>query len=302
VVFVDEAQRIPHIGLALKMLIDARPGLEILATGSSSFNLAGEVGAPLTGRQTPLLLYPISVYELLMSSSEYDIKTHLEDYLIYGMYPEVRIAKSTEDKNFIINELANAYLLKDVLELEKIKKPKVLIQLLILIALQIGKEVSLHELSNALKLDAKTVARYLDILEKCFVLYNLRGFSRNLRSEVTKTSRYYFYDNGIRNSLIQNFNPLSMRNDIGELWENFIVTERMKTRAYTKRYAGDYFWRTWEKQEIDLIEEYGGSLHAYEFKWSPKKKPAAPKVFTEHYPGSSFECITPDNFIAFLKA
>ena len=296
-VFIDEAQRIPQIGLGLKILIDARPKLSIIVTGSSSLDLSGKLGEPLTGRQVPLRLFPLSIGEMRNSLNDFEIKQNLEDFLIYGMYPEARTASSAKQKRLILNELVDAYLLKDVLELERIKKPRILSNLLALVALQIGGEVSLNELSRSLKVDVKTVERYLELLEKCFVLYNLRGFSRNLRSEVTRTSKYYFYDNGVRNGVIQNYNPLSMRNDAGALWENFMVMERLKARSYGGLYARDYFWRTWERQEIDLLEEYGGGLHAFEFKWSPRKMPRAPKVFTGAYPGSTYQVITPDNFL-----
>ena len=296
-IFIDEAQRIPQIGLGLKILIDARPKLSIIVTGSSSLDLSGKLGEPLTGRQVPLQLFPLSLGEMRKSFNDFDIKQNLEDFLVYGMYPEVRTAGSTKQKHLILNELVDAYLLKDILELERIKKPRLLLNLLSLVALQIGGEVSLNELSRTLKIDVKTVERYLDLLEKCFVLYNLRGFSRNLRSEVTRTSKYYFYDNGVRNAVIQNYNPLSMRSDSGALWENFMVMERLKARSYSGLYARDYFWRTWERQEIDLIEEYGGALHAFEFKWSPRRKPAAPKVFMEAYPGSTYKVISQENFL-----
>ena len=200
----------------------------------------------------------------------------------------------------VLNELIDAYLLKDILELERIKKPGLLLRLLSLVALQIGGEVSLNELSRSLKIDVKTVERYLELLEKCFVLYNLQGWSRNLRSEVTRTSKYYFYDNGVRNAIIKNYNPLSIRSDVGALWENFMVIERLKARCYGNLYARDFFWRTWERQEIDLLEEHGGRLYAYEFKWSPKKKSGLPKAFAEAYPGSEFLVITPENFLQIL--
>jgi predicted AAA+ superfamily ATPase len=283
------------------MLIDSRPELNIIATGSSSFDLAGKFGEPLTGRQVPLRMYPLSIGELRKTMNNYELRQNLEDFLIFGMYPEVRAAPSSEEKRLILRELADAYLLKDILELERIKRPKVLVKLLTLIALQTG-EVSLNELSNTLGVDIKTVDRYLDLLEKCFVLYNLRGFSRNLRNEVTKKSKYYFYDTGIRNAVINNFNPLSMRNDVGVLWENFMIMERLKARNYGRMYANDYFWRNWEKQEIDLIEEYGGSLHGYEFKWSAKKIPKAPNAFKESYPDSSYEVVNPENFLEHLLA
>ena len=300
IIFIDEAQRIPQIGLGLKILIDRRPELIIIVTGSSSLDLSGKLGEPLTGRQVPLRLFPLSIGELRFSMNDYEIKHNLEDLLIFGMYPEIRTASSGKQKQFILNELVDAYMLKDILELERLKKPQLLTNLLSLIALQVGSEVSLNELSRSLKVDIKTVERYLDLLEKCFVLYRLHGFSRNLRNEVTRTGKYYFYDTGIRNAVIQNFHPLSMRNDIGSLWENFMIMERLKTRTYNALYARDYFWRTWEKQEIDLIEDHGGRLHAWEFKWSPRKKPSVPKVFIETYPGSAYECVTPENFLEFI--
>jgi predicted AAA+ superfamily ATPase len=299
-VFIDEAQRIGEIGWGLKILIDARPKLKIIATGSSSFDLAGKFGEPLTGRQVPLRMYPLSIGELQKTMNDFELKQNLEDFLIFGMYPEVRTAPSSEQKRIILHELTEAYLLKDILELERIKRPKVLVNLLTLIALQSG-EVSLNELSNTLGVDIKTVARYLDLLEKCFVLYNLRGFSRNLRNEITKKSKYYFYDTGIRNAVINNFNPLSLRNDAGQLWENCMIMERLKAREYGGVYANDYFWRTWEQQEIDLLEEYGGALHGYEFKWSVKKVPRVPGVFKENYPDASYEVVNPGNFLEFLR-
>lgn len=299
-IFIDEAQRIPDIGWGLKILIDARPELTIIVTGSSSFDLTNKLGEPLTGRQIPLVMFPLSAGELRAAMNDFELRQKLEDFLVFGMYPEVRTAETGEQKRKILNELADAYLLKDILELERIKKPKILSNLLTLIALQIGSEVSLNELSNKLRIDLKTVERYLDLLEKSFVLYNLRGFSRNLRNEVTRTSKYYFYDTGIRNTVIQNFNSLSLRNDTGALWENFMVIEKLKSRRYSGLFAKDYFWRTWEKQEIDLLEEYDGKLHAFEFKWQPGKKKKPPSAFMENYPGSSYEVIGPENFLRYV--
>ena len=299
-VFIDEAQRIPDIGLGLKILVDARPGLSIIVTGSSSLDLRGKIGEPLTGRHVQLTLFPFSIGEMKKVFNDHEIKKNLEDFLIYGMYPEVRTASSARQKQVILNELVNAYLLKDILEFERIKKPRLLLNLLSLVALQIGSEVSLNELSRSLKVDVKTVDRYLELLEKCFVLYNLRGFSRNLRSEVTRTSKYYFYDNGVRNAVIQNFNPLVKRGDLGALWENFMVIERLKARSYNGLHARDFFWRTWEKQEIDLLEEHSGKLHAFEFKWAAGKRQNAPKIFTETYPDSEYKVITPENFLEFV--
>lgn len=304
VIFVDEAQRIPGAGWALKLLVDSRPDLAIIVTGSSSFNLSGDLGEPLTGRQTPLKLYPLSIGELRSQYNDYELKQNLEDLLVYGMYPEVRTARSSEQKRFILNELMEAYLLKDIFELERIKKPKVLTNLLALIALQSGSEVSLNELSIMLGIDIKTVSRYLDLLEKCFVLYNLRALSRNLRNEINSKSKYYFFDTGLRNAVIRNFNPLSLRNDTDALWENFVIIERLKARncgaAGEASLAEAYFWRTWEGREIDLVEEYGGKFHAYECKWSEKKPAKAPSVFMTAYPDSEFSAINPDSLFGFV--
>jgi predicted AAA+ superfamily ATPase len=299
-IFVDEAQRIDGVGWGLKILIDARPELNIIVTGSSSFDLAGKLGEPLTGRRTPLLLYPVAIAELSRCMNDYELRQNLEDFMIFGMYPEVRTADTGQQKKMILNELTDAYLLKDILELERIKKPKTLVSLLTMLAFQVGSEVSLNELSNQLRVDIKTIARYLDLLEKCYIIYNLRGFSRNLRNEVTKKSKYYFYDLGIRNAVIQNFNPFTMRNDIGALWENFVIMERVKTRAYKELGGRDYFWRTWEKQEIDYLEENAGKIHACEFKWSPAKKSKAPQLFLNTYAQASFEVVNSENFLNFL--
>ena len=299
-VFLDEAQRIPDIGWALKILIDSRPELRIIATGSASFKLHSDLGEPLTGRQTPLKLYPISVGELLTRMNTWELRAALDNLLIYGMYPEVRTAPQTIDQRQILNELVSSYLLKDVLELEHIKSPKSLVDLLTLIALQIGNLVSLNELAQQVGLDVKTVGRYLDLLEKAFVLVNLRGFSRNLRSEITKTSKWYFYDVGLRNALLNNYNSLATRKDTGALWENFLVMERMKALSYTNRLVPLRFWRTWEQQEIDLIEDRDGRLHAYEFKWNPQAKLRSQKVFLKNYPDAHIEVITPENFLQFL--
>jgi predicted AAA+ superfamily ATPase len=249
----------------------------------------------------PIKLYPLSIGELRKTLNDFEIKQTLEDLLIFGMYPEVRTAASSARKRIILNELVEGYLLKDILELERVKKPKVLMNLLSLIALQVGSEVSLNELSNKLMVDMKTVERYLDLLEKSFVIYNLRGFSRNLRNEVTQKGKYYFYDTGVRNAVIQNHNSLTLRNDTGALWENFMVMERLKARSYGGIFARDYFWRTWEKKEVDLLEDYDGRLHALEFKWSPKKaSKSPPKVFSEAYPDAAYQTVTPENFLEWV--
>lgn len=301
-IVIDEAQRIPKIGWGLKLLVDHIPGIHIIATGSSSFELAGQIGEPLTGRKHTITLFPVSQLELLKhhTGNRHDISRNLSERLVFGSYPEVVVAKSNEERKNVLEEIVGSYLLKDILELDRIRNTKTLSDLLRLVALQIGNEVSLNELASALGIDKKTVARYLNLLEKSFVLYNLRGYSRNLRKEVTKKSKYYFYDTGIRNAVISNFNDLSHRDDIGALWENFMIIERVKTRAYKNISANDYFWRTWDKQEIDLVEERGGKLFGYEFKWQ-KRKIKEPKAWRETYPTASYEVITAENYLDMLE-
>lgn len=296
---IDEAQKIPNIGEILKIMVDQIPGLHVIVTGSSSFELAGQVGEPLTGRKITLTLYPISQLELSHYYNTAELKTNLPLYLLYGSYPEIITCDSEEDKRTKITELTQSYLLKDILELDKIRNPKTLLDLLRLLAFQIGSEVSYSELAQKLMIDAKTVARYLDLLEKSFVLYNLRGFSRNLRKEITKKGKYYFYDLGIRNALIANFNPLPLRNDSGQLWENFLAIERLKKQAYQKILANNYFWRTWDQQEIDWLEDRGGILHGYEFKWSSQKV-SVPKDWLATYEHAEFKVIHRDNYASFV--
>ena len=301
-IIIDEAQRIPKIGWGLKLLVDHIPGIRVIATGSSSFELAGQIGEPLTGRKRTMTLFPLSQFELLKNhnGNRHDVSRLLSERLVFGSYPEVIVAKSNEERKNILEEIVGSYLLKDILELDRIRNTKTLSDLLRLIALQIGSEVSLNELATALGIDKKTVARYLDLFEKSFVLYNLRGYSRNLRKEVTKKSKYYFYDTGIRNAIISNFNDLSHRDDAGALWENFMIIERVKTRAYKKISANDYFWRTWDKQEIDLVEEREGKLFGYEFKWQ-KHKAKEPKSWRETYPTASYEIVTAENYLDILE-
>jgi len=297
---IDEAQRIPNIGLGLKILVDNIPGIRVIVTGSSSFELSGQVGEPLTGRKKTLILYPLSQYELRSQHSAYDLKRDLENFLIFGSYPEVLTARKRSDKIAVIMEIVGSYLLKDILELDRVKSSKVLLDLLRLLAFQIGKEVSLRELAAQLGIDYKTVARYIDLLEKSFVLYNLRGYSRNLRKEITKKSKYYFYDNGIRNGIISNFNVLPRRGDIGPLWENFLVSERAKLQAYKPIRSNNYFWRTWDHKEIDFIEEREGMLYGFEFKWGAKKV-TAPRDWLEAYPESVFTVIDREGYLDFIS-
>ncbi|MBI3315042.1 MAG: ATP-binding protein [Candidatus Omnitrophica bacterium] len=298
-IVIDEAQRIPNIGQGLKILVDQVPGIQVIATGSSSFELAGQVGEPLTGRKTTLTLYPVAQMELQNLYNPHELKDNLEHWLVFGGYPEVTAAETKSEKIRLLEELAQSYLFKDILELERVKNSKVLMDLLRLLAFQIGQEVSLNELGRQVGTDHKTVARYLDLFEKTFVIYNVRGFSRNLRSEIVKKSKYYFYDNGIRNAVVSNFNGLQLRNDTGALWENFLFMERLKKRSYQGIYANNYFWRTWERQEIDLIEEREGKVFAFEFKWEARKI-KAPGQWTQAYPEALFEVIDRENYLDFI--
>jgi predicted AAA+ superfamily ATPase len=296
---IDEAQRIPNVGQGLKIIVDQIKGIKVIATGSSSFELSGQIGEPLTGRKRTLTMHPIAQQELLKIYSPYEIKEKLAQWLVFGSYPSVITAETKEKKIDILKEIVNSYLLKDILELEKIKGSKILIDLLRLLAFQVGNEVSLTELSSQLGIDYKTVARYLDLFEKSFIIFNLRGFSRNLRKEVTKKGKYYFYDNGIRNTIISNFNDLNMRDDIGKLWENFIVIERIKKQDYQKIYSNNYFWRTWEGKEIDWVEEREGKLFGFEIKWSDKKH-KEPKLWRQTYKNAEYKIINQENYLEFI--
>ncbi len=298
-IFIDEAQRISKIGWGLKILIDNFPEKTIIASGSSSFKLTSQVGAPLTGRAITNILFPVSVTELKKQFGGMHLLQNLEQYLIYGMYPEVLTKTNNTNKVSYLHELRNAYLLKDILEMENIRNSDKLYDLLRLLSYQIGNEVSLNELGNALGLSKQTIARYLDLLEKAFIIKRIGGFSGNLRKEVTKTYRYYFFDNGVRNAIINNFNLIDERNDIGMLWENFMVMERLKYQHYHKLFSNNYFWRTYDKKEVDLVEERDGRLYGYEFKWNPKKVKIQ-QQWLDTYKNASFEVINRDNFLSWL--
>lgn len=297
---IDEAQYIPNIGQNLKLIVDHLPHVRIIATGSSTFDLANQIGEPLTGRKYTLKMYPLSQIELNKIENEAEKQAHLESRLLYGSYPEVITIKTEEEKKDYLQELVSSYLLKDILAFDGVKKSKKLIDLLILLALQVGSEVSHNELATKLGMSKSTIERYLDLLEQVFVLVNLRGFSRNLRKEVTKTSKYYFCDNGVRNALINNFNPLSRRGDCGPLWENYLVLERLKKQEYRRLYSHNYFWRTYDQKEIDWIEEREGTLFAYEFKWNHTLA-KAPRLWTETYKDALFECINQENYLSFIS-
>lgn len=298
-VVIDEAQRVRNIGLTLKLLVDNFPDIQVIATGSSSFELSNNIKEPLTGRKIEFRLYPLSIIELSQIYSDIEINRLLENILRFGQYPKV-ITSSTIEMPQIINEISESYLFKDFPEYQNLKKPELLEKLLQALALQIGNEVSYSELSGLLGVDKITIERYIHLLEKAFIIFPLTPFSRNLRKEIGKMRKIYFVDLGIRNSIIKNFNNLHLRNDVGGLWENFLMTERIKFNISKQRQVNQYFWRTYEKKEIDLVEESAGKLTGYEFKWG-KGKIRMHKEFLETYSGSSIHLINKDNFLNFIK-
>jgi len=296
---IDEAQYIHQIGLNLKLIVDNIPDIQIIATGSSSFELAQDIGEPLTGRKYVVKLFPLAQMELSKIEKSHETIAKLENRLIYGSYPEVITLGNKLKQEEYLNELVNAYLFKDILALEGIRHSDKLLRLLQLLAFQIGQEVSLNELGGQLEMSKNTVERYLDLLEKVFVIYHLNGFSRNLRKEISKTKRYFFFDNGIRNSLIRNFNPLKIRDDQGQIWENYIITERIKRQEYKHEFTNFYFWRTYNQQEIDLVEERGGKIYGYEIKWQ-KKQIKVPTEWQKAYSEASFNVINQENYLDFI--
>lgn len=296
-VVIDEAQRTRDIGLTLKMIVDLKLPTQILATGSSSLVLSEGINEPATGRLFEYQLFPFSLAEMASHTSRREEQRMLEQRMIFGLYPEV--VTHPTDARHILTNLTNNYLYRDLLEYRGVKKPSVLQKLVRALALQVGSEVSYNELSNLLGIDKATVESYIDLLEKCFVVFRLSSYSRNLRTEIKKSKKIYFYDNGIRNALISNFSPLESRSDTGQLWENLMVSERVKHNSYSRNYAQMYFWRTHQQQEVDLIEEKDGHLAAYEFKWG-KAKAKLPKIFTENYPDVALKVVSPDNFWEFL--
>ena len=296
---VDEAQKVPDIGLNLKLIVDNIPDIKVIATGSSSFDLARSVGEPLTGRKSTLRLYPLAQLEIALIEQRHQTDANLESRLIYGSYPEVVVTRDNRAREQYLKEIVASYLYKDVLELDGIRHSAKISRLLQLIAFQIGKEVSFTELGTSLGMSKNTVERYLDLLEKAFVIQKLAGFSRNLRSEITKNCRYYFLDNGVRNALINNFNQLELRNDVGLLWENYLVMERLKRQEYLGQPANNYFWRTYSKKEIDFVEEREGRLFGYEMNWSAGRS-RPPKQWLEAYPNAAWELISRGNYLEFI--
>ncbi len=296
---IDEAQRVSNIGLTIKKFGDLALNTQVIATGSSSLDLANNINEPATGRTIDYNLYPFSLQELANDTSQRQEKKLLEQRLIYGLYPDV--VNTPADAKRTLVSLTNNYLYKDILMYKGVKKPELLQKLVRALALQLGSEVSYNELSNLLGVDKETVENYIGLLEKCFVVFRLDSYSRNLRNEIKKGKKVYFYDNGIRNAVLSNFAPSEMRNDMGALWENLMISERKKRNAYIGSYANMYFWRTHDQKEIDLIEEEDGILRSYEFKWSGKAKAKQPTAFSKAYPDVSFEVISPDNFWNFVS-
>jgi uncharacterized protein len=300
IVFIDEAQRIPNIGLTLKIFTDQLKNIQVIATGSSAFELSSQVNEPLTGRKYEFMLYPLSFAEMVAYHGLLKEKRLLEHRMVYGYYPEI-VTKPGEERE-LIKLLAESYLYKDLLMLEQLKKPILLEKLLKALALQIGSEVSYNELAQIIEANKQTVERYIDLLEKAYVVFVLPALNRNVRNEIKKGKKIYFYDCGIRNAVINNFKPMSSRTDAGALWENFVIAERMKFLRYNNIDAEQYFWRTTQQQEIDLIEEYEEKFLAYEFKWGKTGKVRFPQTFTDNYPGSKTFVISPENVEDFLLA
>jgi uncharacterized protein len=297
---IDKAQAIPEIGIKLKLMVDSIEGLKILVTGSSVFDLDNQLGEPLVGRSYTFKLFSISQMELSKQENFLETKGNLNNRLIYGSYPELLKLSTNEKKEKYLKEQVNSYLLKDILAFEGIRKQAKIVALLRLIAFRVGSEISMESIGKDLDLNKSTVDRYLDLLSKVFIIYNLRGFNRNLDNEITKKSKWYFYDNGIRNALINNFNPMEIRDDHGKLWENYLVTERLKLQEYNEIHTANFFWRTHSQQEIDWVEDRGGKLHAYEFKWGTNKKTKTPALWDKAYPNASFESVDPTNYMAFI--
>lgn len=300
IIIIDEAQRITDIGLRIKLITDQMTGVQVIATGSSSFELASKVNEPLTGRKREFRMFPFSFREMVQHTSFLDELRMLPHRLVYGYYPE--IVSSEGDEKILLKELSDSYLYKDILSFENINKPDKLSRLLRALALQIGCQVSYSEVGNLIGLDSKTVERYVDILERAYIIFRLGSFSRNMRNELKSSRKIYFWDTGIRNAVIGNFAQIENRNDVGELWENFIIAERLKQNAYNGSFASIGFWRTKQQKEIDYIEEENSKLHAFEFKWNEKKaKTKCPDAFASAYPEATFTIITPQNIEDFLE-
>ena len=297
---IDEAQSIPEIGSVIKLIIDEIPHIQVIATGSSSFDLLNKIGEPLVGRASQFLLTPFSIREIAQKQNGMELRQNLENRIVYGSYPEVVGMTSNTMKEEYLRDIVNAYLLKDILAIDGLRNTAKMNRLLQLVAFQIGSEVSYEELGKQLGMHRETVEKYLDLLSKVFVVYKLGAFSRNMRKEVSKARKWYFYDNGIRNAIIGDFKDANSRMDMGKLWENFFITEKLKDNQNHLLHCQFHFWRTYDQQEIDLIEEKNEVINAYEMKWG-KKLPKAPAGFMKTYTGADFNVVNPDNYLEFLK-
>ena len=297
-VVIDEAQKVDNIGLTLKLIVDNFDGVQVVATGSSAFELRNRLNEPLTGRKFEYQMFPVSSGEIIDTYGLVEERRTLENRLIYGSYPDIMM--HPEDSRRYLTELCQSYLYKDILMLNDIRKPELLNKLLQALAYQVGSEVSTNELSRMLQTDGKTIDKYIDMLEKCYVIFRLGGLSRNLRTELKRAKKVYFYDNGVRNAIIQQFAPVQFRNDIGALWENFFIAERMKYNHYNGLSCNRFFWRTTQQQEIDLVEERDGEMTAFEMKWSPAKKVFFSKSFLDAYHVKETVVITPENYLEYL--
>lgn len=299
IVVIDEAQRVENIGMTLKLITDNFPEVQLLVTGSSSFELQDKLNEPLTGRKYEYHLYPISTAELMASNGLLGVKQTLEQRLVYGSYPD--ILNHADDAKELLMNLAGSYLYKDLLTLESVRRPVLLGKLLTALALQVCSEVSYNELAQTVGTDNKTIEKYIDLLEKCYIVFRLNGFNRNLRTELKKSKKIYFFDNGIRNAILQNFAPLSLRQDAGALWENFIISERIKRNHYSGRYVNNYFWRTTQQQEIDYVEECDGQFSIFEMKWNPRRANTQfPSSFLTTYDVKEKAVVTPENWIEWV--
>ncbi len=297
IVFIDEAQRINGIGLTLKIITDQFPDVQLFVSGSSSFDLGNQLNEPLTGRKWEYELFPISWEEFEMKEGYVKAEQQLENRLLYGMYPEVLNNKGNERE--VLKNLASSYLYRDILAFSEIRKPEILDNLLLALALQVGNEVNYNELARTVGVNKITIQKYIDILEKGYIVFRLNSFSRNLRTEIKRNRKIYFYDNGIRNMIIGSFNPLSLRTDVGALWENFLVSERRKQNIYKNTFSRMYFWRTKQQQEIDFVEEKEGKIYGFEFKWKSKSKIRLPKTFVKAY-NAETKIIDKSNFREFI--
>ena len=298
-IVIDEAQKVNNIGLTLKLIVDNIPDVQVIATGSSAFELRNRLNEPLTGRKLEYQMYPISTNEIYQSSGYVDVKRLLETRLIYGSYPEA--PSNLDNAQSLLLSLSDSYLYKDILTMDSMRKPDVLNKLLQALAFQIGSEVSYNELAQTIGTDSKTVEKYIDLLEKCFIIFRLNGLSRNLRNELKKAKKIYFCDNGVRNAVIQQFAPVALRNDMGQLWENFFISERIKRNHYLGHHCNIYFWRTTSQQEIDYIEESDGQMSAFEMKWNPKKATVKlPEAFLKAYSVKQTAVVTTENYLDWL--